>query len=107
MKICEKCGNLMLPVRKEEGLYYICRVCKQEKKAEKDNFILKEVVHKEKPRIIKTDENSEMLPKLKKKCESCGNGEAYWWSQQTRSSDEPETRFYRCTKCKKTWREYS
>ena len=26
---------------------------------------------------------------------------------QTRSADEPTTRFYRCQKCKFTWREYT
>ncbi|MDP6459515.1 MAG: transcription factor S, partial [Candidatus Hydrothermarchaeota archaeon] len=30
-----------------------------------------------------------------------------WWLLQTRKADESETRFYRCTKCKFTWREYS
>ena len=107
MKMCEKCGNLMIPERKKEGLYFVCKICKIEKKAENSNCILKEVIHNEKPAILKADKNSESLPKIKKKCERCGNKEAYWWSQQTRSSDEPETRFYRCTKCKQTWREYS
>ncbi|MBI2112883.1 transcription factor S, partial [Candidatus Woesearchaeota archaeon] len=27
--------------------------------------------------------------------------------QQTRGADEPETRFFRCTKCNYTWREYA
>jgi len=26
---------------------------------------------------------------------------------QTRAADEPPTRFYRCTKCGHTWREYA
>ncbi|MEM4865380.1 MAG: hypothetical protein QXY09_02690 [Acidilobaceae archaeon] len=26
---------------------------------------------------------------------------------QTRAADEPPTRFYRCTKCGYTWREYA
>ncbi len=40
-------------------------------------------------------------------CEKCGNKEGVWWSLQTRSADEPETRFYRCIKCNYTWRDYT
>ena len=43
----------------------------------------------------------------KEKCPKCGNMEAYSWQRQTRGGDEPATRFYRCVKCSKTWREYS
>ncbi|MCD6114052.1 MAG: transcription factor S, partial [Thermoprotei archaeon] len=39
-------------------------------------------------------------------CPKCGNREAYVWMMQTRAADEPPTRFYRCTKCGYTWREY-
>ncbi|PIO07920.1 transcription factor S, partial [Candidatus Pacearchaeota archaeon CG10_big_fil_rev_8_21_14_0_10_35_219] len=31
---------------------------------------------------------------------------AYFWTMQTRAADESETKFYRCTKCDHTWREY-
>ncbi|MEM0290915.1 MAG: transcription factor S, partial [Thermoplasmata archaeon] len=31
---------------------------------------------------------------------------AYWMLKQTRAADEPETRFYICTKCGYRWREY-
>lgn len=47
------------------------------------------------------------LPTIKIDCEKCGNDEAVWWMLQTRSADEPTTQFYRCTKCKYTWRDYS
>ena len=40
-------------------------------------------------------------------CPKCHNKGAYYWFLQTRSADEPETRFLRCTKCKHTWREYA
>ena len=33
-----------------------------------------------------------------------GHGEAVAWMFPTRSADEPTTRFYRCQKCKYTWR---
>ena len=40
-------------------------------------------------------------------CPDCGNTGAYWHLRQTRAADEATTRFYRCTECGKTWREYS
>ena len=40
-------------------------------------------------------------------CPKCENKGAYWHLRQTRSADEATTRFYRCTKCKHTWREYA
>ena len=46
-------------------------------------------------------------PTIKIDCEKCGNDEAVWWMLQTRSADEPTTQFYRCTKCKHTWRNYA
>ena len=40
-------------------------------------------------------------------CEKCHNKEGVSWTFQTRSADEPETKFYRCTKCNYTWRDYT
>jgi DNA-directed RNA polymerase subunit M len=40
-------------------------------------------------------------------CPKCENKGAYWHLRQTRAADEATTRFYRCTKCKHTWREYA
>ncbi len=56
---------------------------------------------------IEVLENLEVNPKVKILCDKCGNKVAYYWTQQTRGADEPETRFFKCTKCSHTWREYS
>ena len=53
------------------------------------------------------DEGEETNPTVKIDCEKCGHGEAVSWMFQTRSADEPTTRFYRCQKCKYTWRDYT
>jgi len=45
------------------------------------------------------------LPVTKAECKKCGS-DGILWMMQTRSADEPSTRFYRCTKCNHTWREY-
>ena len=44
---------------------------------------------------------------IKIDCEKCHNKEGVSWAFQTRSADEPETKFYRCTKCNHTWRDYT
>ncbi len=44
-----------------------------------------------------------MLPKAREICPECGNTEAYYYMRQNRSADEPETIFYRCTKCNHQW----
>ena len=39
-------------------------------------------------------------------CPKCSYKEAETWQEQTRSADEPSTTFFRCLKCRFTWREY-
>ena len=53
------------------------------------------------------DEGEDTNPTTKIDCEKCGHDEAVAWMFQTRSADEPTTRFYRCQKCKYTWRDYT
>ena len=57
--------------------------------------------------VFESNEGEESLPTIKIECEKCGNDEAVWWMLQTRSADEPTTQFYRCTKCRYTWRNYA
>lgn len=58
--------------------------------------------------IVIVDEADDMivLPTIAAKCPECGHDTAEWWLRQLRSADESETRFFRCVKCKYTWREY-
>lgn len=60
----------------------------------------------EMPEPLVLDQVAETLPRTRIECPKCGNFEAMWYMRQTRASDEPETRIYRCTKCSHTWREY-
>ena len=53
------------------------------------------------------NEGEDTNPTIKIDCEKCGHDEAVAWMFQTRSADEPTTRFYRCQKCKYTWRDYT
>ena len=102
---CPECGSILKPKVKagKKVLYCSCgysKVPEGETSAE-----LKETVSIGKK--VEVVEETEILPKVKIKCEKCDNNIAYYWSQQTRGADEPETRFFRCTKCRHTWREYA
>ena len=99
MMFCPKCGSLMKPGKDGK---LTCSRCgflsglQAQKLTEKSSHTKVAVVEEEK----------EIHPKTEAICPKCGNKEAYFWTTQTRAADEPETRFYRCTKCKRTWREY-
>lgn len=88
-----------------QGDTVVCRKCGYEKKAGDEELIIKSNRKKEEVPVIE-GENLRTLPTTNAICPECGNREAFWWLRQLRSADESETRFFRCTKCGKTWREY-
>jgi len=55
--------------------------------------------------VVKTKEK-DVMPVVNNKCKKCGHDKAYFWTMQTRSSDESETKFYKCVKCSHTTRNY-
>lgn len=55
---------------------------------------------------VVTEGENDVNPKVEIQCPKCNHNEATFWTKQTRSSDEAETRFYKCTKCKHAWRIY-
>ena len=63
--------------------------------------------HESQFNVLAENETVDTLPTIKIECEKCGNDEAVWWMLQTRSADEPTTQFYRCSKCRYTWRNYA
>ncbi len=120
MIFCPKCGSILRPKEKAGKKIMWCScgfTSNLEEETPKEEKILEEVEEdieedktekiEEKPRSIEIAERIETHPKIKADCEKCGNKEAYYWTQQTRGADEPETRFFKCSKCEYTWREYS
>ncbi len=102
MQFC-KCGSMMLP--SGSGLLK-CRSCGKTAKAGNKSQDLKIKSVSKKQEMFVLESQSTHLPEGDFECPSCGHGKALWFVQQTRSSDEPPTRFFRCTKCSHTWREY-
>ncbi len=102
---CQKCGSLM--VLDKDKKKSNCSSCGYSPRGKAENLILKEKVGLTKEQEIEIrDKKIETLPKVDETCDKCGNKKAYYWTLQTRSSDESETRFFECTKCRKRWRVY-
>lgn len=108
MRFCPKCGGLMLPKKEGEQPILVCGSCGYSERTE--NLEGYRVVKKERTEddiLIIEDERKPALPTTRVRCPSCGHDTAYWWMRQTRAADEPSTRFYKCAKCGKVWREYA
>jgi len=101
MEFCPKCGSVLVEKNKKYG----CARCSYSAKGKVKIEASEKVKERAKVGIIK-DKDTDVFPTVTAVCPKCGHREAYFWSAQTRSADEAETKFYRCVKCKNTWREY-
>lgn len=106
MNFCNKCGTVMISKEEKGKTFLVCRKCGHKMKDYKPLEIAETVSKKPLDDVIIIEKNEEALPKTKTICPKCGNKEAVWWLQQTRSADEAPTLFLRCTSCKYSWREY-
>jgi len=101
MEFCPKCGCVLV----EKNGMFKCPRCNYKPKT-KIKIEASEIISK-KPEIgIISEKDTDVFPITNAICPKCGHKEAYFWTSQTRAGDEAETRFFRCTKCKHTWREY-
>jgi DNA-directed RNA polymerase subunit M len=83
---------------------FVCNRCGFEKKKRGSNVVVSKQKKKD-VTIIEDKDKTTVLPKIKITCPKCGHNEAFWILRQMRGSDEPESRFYTCTKCGNKWRE--
>ncbi|RLI75055.1 transcription factor S [Archaeoglobales archaeon] len=102
MEFCPKCKSIMI----YQGNKAVCRRCGYEKEVEEYEEVIFSSKNREDIPVIESDGIIKTLPTIEVVCPACGNREAYWWLRQLRAADESEVRFFRCTKCGKTWREY-
>ncbi|MFB6284125.1 MAG: transcription factor S [Halobacteria archaeon] len=102
MEFCGECGSMMYL----EGDMFECQSCGAVKIKEDDfDFTTTQEGGREEVTIME-DAEDKGLPQTDEPCPDCGNEQAYWYLQQTRSADESETRFYICTECDHKWRDY-
>jgi len=104
MEFCPKCKKLLVPEEKGNEIVLKCQACGFEKSA--TGGYSQKVEQEKTEDVVMLGEQKELLPEMDALCPKCENTKAYWWTAQTRAADEPMTRFYRCTKCRHTWREY-
>ena len=101
MQFCPRCGSILMQKRKNFG----CPKCSYTTK-EKEKLQTKEKINESQNVSVVKEKDMDVLPVVEQTCKTCGNKEAYFWTSQTRSGDEAETKFFRCRKCGHTWREY-
>jgi transcription factor S len=101
MDFCPKCGAVLVQKKTREG----CPRCSYTSKG-KMKIVSSEKIDEKQDEVEVIKKDMETFPIVLEKCKKCGNGKAYFWTVQTRSGDEAETKFFRCTECEFTWREY-
>ncbi len=101
MEFCPKCGAVLIQKRKKYG----CPRCTYSTK-DKVKLSTSEKIEEKKEVAVVSEKDTQVSPIISETCKECGNEKAFFWTIQTRAGDEAETKFYKCTKCDHTWREY-
>ena len=109
IQFCPKCGAILVPEKTSACIVWKCRKCKYSEKGKSARGLVVKKKMEEKVTIpvFDMEKTQEKLSTIEIDCKKCGHTRAIWWIQQTRSGDEPATRFFKCVKCNYTWREYS
>lgn len=102
MEFCPKCGAVLIQKTKNHG----CPRCNYSTKNKIKIKTSERIGEKEEIAVVKGKDAS-TLPVINEKCKECGNDRAYFWTVQTRASDESETKFFKCTRCEHTKRNYN
>ena len=102
MEFCPKCGSVIIIRDNKKAA---CARCNYRPKG-KVKIQASQKLEKADKIVVIEEKKLETKPVVEMKCPECKHGKCYFWTLQTRSSDESETKFYKCTKCEHTWREY-
>ena len=95
MEFCPKCGSLLVMKKKKFG----CPRCNYTAKG-KVEMKTKEHVDEGIKVAVVSEKEGEVHPITDYDCEKCKGKKAYFWIRQMRAGDEPESKFYKCIKCK-------
>ncbi len=103
MEFCEKCGGMIMVTDGKAA----CASCGHKVRKRIKIEVSEKMKNEDSVTVIHEGEN-ETNPIVEITCPECKHKKAYFWTMQTRSSDESETKFYKCTnpKCHHTWRKY-
>ena len=100
MEFCPKCGAIIIQKRTKFG----CPQCNYISKGKVKVAVKEKVNAKEVVAVVK-EGTGNIAPVIEWICPKCKNNKAYFWTRQMRSSDEAESKFFECTKCKNCVRE--
>ena len=113
MDFCPECGKLLHTDKNKKGeTILICSKCKYKRELEDNEEVIftEEVEHdliREMTTVLNETQSDSTKPTKEMYCPACKkNQKISFWMLQTRSADESPTRFFRCTACGETWREY-
>jgi DNA-directed RNA polymerase subunit M len=101
MEFCPRCGSILF----QKGAKNACTRCHYSTKG-RTKIKSSEKLGEKKEIAVVSERESQVFPITTETCRKCKNDKAYFWTVQTRSGDEAETKFFKCTKCEHTWREY-
>jgi len=101
---CPECKTMLI----SSGGQLKCRRCGYIRKIGGADQMKKERKRTENEILIVDDgdEKIRTMPTIQIRCPKCDNNLAIWWLRQLRAADESEVRFFRCTECGHTWRQY-
>jgi len=102
MEFCPKCGAVLI----QKGKNTSCARCNYSAPGKLNIKTSEKIDEKKEIAVVSKKDEASSLPIVFEKCKKCGNEKAYFWTIQTRAGDEAETKFFKCTKCEHTWREY-
>ena len=113
MDFCSNCGKILHTEKDKKGkTILICIKCgfKRNLETEEQVTLTEEVEHdliRELTIVMDESEIDTTKPIKEMYCPKCKTKQnVSFWQIQTRSADESPTRFFRCTACGETWREY-
>jgi len=109
MEFCDECGGMLVSEKNNGESVMKCRSCGEIQQVEEESYKVTEEKEEDPMDRLNVNESGEAEttnPVTEKECKKCGNDKCEWWMEQTRSSDEPPTRFYRCTECGSVHKEY-
>jgi DNA-directed RNA polymerase subunit M len=112
MKFCEEesCGGMLVSEKENGDQVMKCRNCGKLHDMEGESLTVtteKEEDPMDRLNVSSSDDEETTRPTTNKECPNCGKEQEHeWWMEQTRSSDEPPTRFYECTECGNVHKEY-
>jgi transcription factor S len=102
MEFCPKCGSILIQKTKNAG----CPRCDYSAKGKLKINSSEAITEKKTAAPVIKGKEIDVNPIVNEECTKCANPKSYFWTVQTRASDESETKFFKCTKCGHTRRDY-